>query len=327
MKRALLLTLTIIIAIVFAACNGGTANNSPANGNANSTNAAKTTSSAPAPTKEALMAMETKAFEAWKNKDTKFWDTFLADNFVGIDEHGKRVDRATVIKMISDDKCEVTKYSMTDEQMTPAGADAAIVTYKVNYDGKCGGQPMPPNIWGASVYVRSGDTWKSAYHNEMPIPDPNAKPADAPKAPPAEKKAAADDKKAETEKDKPAAPPSDDALVAAVKKGWEAWKNRDAKALGDMITKDFVLIDPMSKRYDHDGAVKNWTEQKCEIKSFSFADEIGTTITRDMGIVTLKEMADGTCDGHPAGSLLGSYIMVKDGDTWKAAMVFETPAM
>jgi ketosteroid isomerase-like protein len=327
MKRALLLTLTIITAIVFAACNGGIIDNKATNGNANNTNAAKTTASAPAPTKEALMALETKASEAWKNKDGKFWEGFLADNFVGLGPDGKRYDKAALLKMMSGDKCEVKSYSFSDDQMIAAGADAAILTYKITADYKCPGQPSIPNSWGASVFVRSGDTWKAAYYNEMPIPDPNAKPADAPKAPPAEKKTAADDKKAETEKDKPAAPPSDDALVAAVKKGWEAWKNRDAKALGDVITKDFVLIDPMAKRYDHDGAVKSWTEQKCEIKSVSFADEIGTPITKDMGIVTLKGVADGTCDGHPAGSLFGSYIMVKDGDTWKAAMIFETLAM
>ena len=36
-----------------------------------------------APTKVALMTLEKSAYEAWKSKDAKFWDTFLSDKFVG----------------------------------------------------------------------------------------------------------------------------------------------------------------------------------------------------------------------------------------------------
>jgi ketosteroid isomerase-like protein len=330
MKRALLLTLTLIAALFFIGCAGEAVNNKPANANTANTNAAKTTAAAPA--KEALMALETKAFEAWKNKDTKFWDGFLADNYIGIGEHGKRVDKAGVIKMMSEDKCEITKYAFSDEQMTPAGADAAIVTYKITYEGKCGGQAIPSPMWSASVYVRSGDTWKGAYHNEAIIMDANAKPGDKAKAPPPpaekkdEKKAAPETKSANAPDDKTPAP-AEDPYIAVVKKGWEAWKNRDAKGLGDSITKDFVLIDPMGNRLDNAGALKGWSEQKCEIKNVTFDDAQSTAFGKDLAIVTLKGNADGTCDGKPAGSLYGNYVLVKDGDNWKAAMIFEKPAM
>jgi ketosteroid isomerase-like protein len=331
MKRALLLALTIAAAIFFAACSGAPADNKPVNSNANSNaNAAKPT--AAAPTKESLMATETKAIEAWKNHDGKFWEGFLADNYVSFGPKGERMDKAQLIKMMTDDKCEVKSYSFSEEQVTPAGADAAILSYKLTSDYKCPGQPSFPNVWAASVYVRSGDTWKGAYHNEMPIMDAAAKP-EVPK--PAADKKAEGDKKAEDAKkpdsaasDKVATPAAaDDALIAAVKKGWDAWKNQDAKALGETIAKDFVLIDAMGKRYDNSGAIKSWTEAKCEIKGVSFDDPKSTMVTKDMGIVTLKGIADGTCGGQPAGALFGSYVMVKDGDAWKAAMIFETPAM
>ncbi|HEV7642672.1 MAG TPA: nuclear transport factor 2 family protein [Pyrinomonadaceae bacterium] len=330
MKRALLLTLTFIAALFFISCAGEAVNNKPANANTANTNAAKTT--APAPTKEALMALETKAFEAWKNKDTKFWEGFLVDNYVGLDEHGKRVDKAGVIKMITEDKCEITKSAFSDEQMTPAGADAAIVTYKIAYEGKCGTQTLPPAMWSTSVYVRSGDTWKGAYHNEAMIIDPSAK-SDAgtkPPPPPAEKK---DEKKAAPETKSANAPddktpaPAEDPYIAVVKKGWEAWKNRDAKALGDSLAKDFVMINPLGSRLDSAGAVKGWSEQKCEIKNVSFDDAKSTAFGKDMAIVTLKGNAEGTCDGKPVPSLIGTYLLVKDGDNWKAAMIFESPVM
>jgi ketosteroid isomerase-like protein len=317
MKRIILLILTIAAAILFAACIPPA--DKATNGNTAVVTNANAKPAAAAPTKEALMALATKATEAWKNKDSKFWDGFLADNFVGLDPTGKRTTKADLIKMMSEDKCEVKSYSFSDEQMIPAGADAAIITYKITSDYKCNGETGPPNAWAANVYVRSGDTWKGAYYNETIIMDPNAKPPAPPK---------------KDDKAKPAAPAAeekpagaDDPMVALVRKGWEAWKNRDAKALGDVITKDFVLIDPMGRRFDNAGALKSWTEEKCEIKGFTLTDAVSTPFGKDMGIVTLKGTADGTCDGHPAGSLIGTYVLVKDGDSWKAAMIFETPAM
>jgi ketosteroid isomerase-like protein len=338
MKRALLLALTIAAAIIFAACGGAPVDNKPANSTANSN--AGTTKPAPVlPTRESLVAMETKGIEAWKNHDGKFWEGFLADNYVSYGPKGERMDKAQLIKMMTDDKCEVKSYSFSEEQMTPAGADAVILSYKLTSDYKCPGQPSFPNAWAASVYVRNGDAWKGAYHNEMPIMptmDASAKP-EAPKSAPkpaGDKKAEGDKKSADGKNpdsaapDKAAAPAiSDDSLIAAVKKGWEAWKNHDAKALGDVIARDFVLIDPMGKRYDNAGALKAWSEDKCEIKGVSFEDPKSAMVTKDMGIVTLKGIADGTCGGQPAGALFGSYVMVKDGDAWKAAMIFETPAM
>jgi ketosteroid isomerase-like protein len=331
MKRALLLALTIAAAIFFAACSGAPADNKPANSNANS-NASAAKPAAVLPTKESLVAMETKGIEAWKNHDGKFWEGFLADNYVSYGPKGERMDKAQLIKMMTDDKCEVKSYSFSDEQATPAGADAVVLSYKLTSDYKCPGQPSFPNAWAASVYVRSGDTWKGAYHNEMPIMDASAKP-EAPK-PAGDKKAEGDKKSLDGKNadsvasDKATVPAiADDSLIAAVKKGWEAWKSHDAKALGDSIAKDFVLIDPMGKRYDNAGALKAWSEDKCEIKSISFDDPKSAMVTKDMGIVTLKGFADGTCGGQNAGALFGSYVMVKDGDAWKAAMIFETPAM
>ncbi len=318
MKRISLFILTAAAAIFLAACAPP---DKPANTNTNAgnsnTNANAAKPAAAAPTKEALMAMETKAIEAWKNKDSKFWDGFLADNFVGLNpETGKRMGKADLIKMMSDDKCVVGDYKLSDDQMTPAGADAAILTYKIAADFKCDGKTGPPVVWAGSVYVRSGDTWKGAYHNEAPVIDPKAPPPAAAKDKAKPAVPAAEEK----------APAADDPMVAVIRKGWDGWKNRDPKGLGDGLAKDFVLIDPFGRRFDSAGAINVWTEGKCEIKSFSFTNVESTSFGKDMGIVTLKGSADGTCDGHPIGSLWGTYVMIKDGEAWKAAMIFESPA-
>lgn len=328
-KLLILICLAAIAAFALAACAPPTANNANSN-NSNANANAKPV--AAAPTKDALVALDKKAWEAFKNKDGKFFESFLADDFVGLDKKGERMKKAGVVKEISEHKCEVKSFSFSDEQMIPAGADAAILTYKATQDITCDGKKEPENVWVASVFVRSGSEWKGAYHNEAPAIDP--KPAAPPKeaadstakAPPppaakSEKAPAAD------EKEKPAAP-AEDPAIASVKKGWEAWKNKDAKGLEEIITKDFVLVDATGQRSDHAGAMKFWTtDNPCDIKAVSFANAVSSAIAKDVSLVTLKGTADGKCEGMDAGSLWGSYLLVKEGDAWKAAMIFETPAM
>ena len=72
------------VALVFAA------NTAPAEtAQANKATPAAAKPAAAAPTLEALMTLEKNSFEAWKTKDTKFWNTYLWDKFVGYSSSGK----------------------------------------------------------------------------------------------------------------------------------------------------------------------------------------------------------------------------------------------
>ena len=169
MNTIKLLLLTFAAAIFLAACQPPANNSAPANSNANYNANANRAATAAAPTKDALLALDRSAFEAWKNKDTKFWDTFISSRFAAVEPSGK-IDKAEVLKHFADDKCEVKSYSISDDQMTPLGTDAALLTYKASTDATCGGKPEPPNAWAATLYVREGDGWKAVFHGENPIP-------------------------------------------------------------------------------------------------------------------------------------------------------------
>jgi ketosteroid isomerase-like protein len=310
-----------VAAVLFAACTPPA--NTPTNTNANTANANANVAAAKpaAPTVEALTALETKATEAWKNKDTKFWDTFLADNFVGFGADGKRYGKADVAKMMAEDKCEVKSYSFSDQHVTPAGADAAIITMKVTTDYTCNGKPGPSPVISASVYERSGDDWKAAYHNEVPVVDPKNMKAGEPKPAAPMAKTTASPAAAAT------ADALTDSLMAIEKSGWEAWKARDAKKLSDMTGSDLAYVDFMGNFASNKAdTIKAWTEAKCEIKNFALSDGKSTMITKDAAILTFKGVPEGTCDGNPLKAIWGTSIYVKDGDTWKPVYVFETPA-
>ncbi len=313
MKRITLYILTAAAAIALASC-GETVDKTPATG-ANSTNTAVKPTPA-APTKEALIALETKAFEAWKNKDGKYFDGFLTDSFVMIGESG-RVDKAAAVKSITEDPCDIKSFSFSDEQLTPAGDDAAILTLRSSVDGTCGGEKIQSQSWVATVYVRSQTQWKAAYHNEIPIPDPNAKPA-VPVAKTSGKiEPGTDTKPADT---------ATEALLAVEKKGWEAWRDRDANTLDQLAGNDLILIDLSGQRFEKTGAIKTWTESQCEIAGFTLSEPAGVSLTKDAGLLLFKGTADGRCDGRELSPIWQTSVYVRQGESWKYVMVIQTPA-
>ncbi|HEX3101797.1 MAG TPA: nuclear transport factor 2 family protein [Pyrinomonadaceae bacterium] len=307
MKITLKFLLAAVFAATLAACGGPAGNSSAGNAGPSST-----PYSGP-PAKDALMALEKSAYEAWKNKDAKFWGTFLASDFVGFGTAG-RLDKTAAIKEYGGTDCDVKSYSLSDDQMTPLGDDVAIVTYKTTIDATCSGHKLPAHAWGAAIYVRGGSRWSNVFHAETPVSDPKAPPAAAPE-----------------KKDPAAATPTAadtpvDPFIASEQKAWEAWKNKDAAALVAYAGKDLISISPDGNRLDRAASLKSWTEDnKCEINSISLTDGARKSLGKDLLLVTYKASIDGTCGGQPVPAAWCATVYTNDG-TWKATFLQEVPA-
>ncbi|MCO6509882.1 MAG: nuclear transport factor 2 family protein [Aridibacter famidurans] len=311
MTKLMLFVLTVAAVCLFAACPAPDANNSANTENAN-TNAEESTSAAP--TKEALFALEKSAYDAWKNKDADFWGPFLSDKFVGYGQTGK-LDKAAAVKEYAGAECDVKSVAFSDETMTPLGADAAFLTYKVAVDGTCGGQKLPASSWAVGAYVREDGKWKGAFHAEAPVADPNAPaaaPASAPAAPKSEDEAAKPD--AATE-----------ALFAVEKKAWEDWKAGNAKGLEDWSGKNLVSLSPADGWTDRAASLKRWAE-KCDIKSMELSDPASVSWGADYALLTFTSSLDGKCGEQALGKEWGATIYAKEDGAWKAVMTMGTPA-
>jgi hypothetical protein len=111
--------------------------------NANASTAVEKTAPA-GPQKVALATLEKSAYAAWKSKDSKFWDKFLSDKFVGWGTSGK-LDKGSAKKEYTGADCEIKSYALSEERVSPRGK-AALITYKATVDGTCGEttRPNPP---------------------------------------------------------------------------------------------------------------------------------------------------------------------------------------
>ena len=346
MKSIFTIAALLATAAFLAACGAPAANTNATNTN---TNAAKTAPSAP--TADALLEMDKKANEAYIKGDSKYFETMLDDKFVSF-EGGSRISKKDMLAMIGGNKCEVKDGWKVDEpQMTKINDDTYALTYKTTMDGSCtmDGKSMkiPSPTRATSVWVRNGDKWNGVFHAETLIIDPKAPPAAPTAAPPAankpadkpaaEKKAdpAAKDDKAATNSNtaapaKPTPGANTEALVKSHTAGWEAFKNKDAKYFEANLTAGFAFVDPIGGFHGTKAdTIKTWTEtMKCEgITKVAVTDGFASAISPTLELLTLKGTADGTCDGQKNGDLWQSAFYVKEGEVWKLAFMFESPAM
>ncbi len=148
-----------------------------------------------------------------------------------------------------------------------------------------------------------------------------------------------DAKKEESKKDdksaapaaptKPVASANTDALVKLHTSGWEAFKAKDAKKFDEMLPSNVAVVDPIGRWFSgKDSVIKQWTEtMKCEgITKVSVTDGFASAISPTVELLTVKGSSDGTCDGQKNGALWQTAVYVKEGDAWKMAFMFETPA-
>lgn len=61
----------------------------------------------------AFLRLETRAYEAWQSRDARFWDRFLADDFIGWGARG-RIDKAGAAREYAGADCTINSYGLTD---------------------------------------------------------------------------------------------------------------------------------------------------------------------------------------------------------------------
>ena len=303
-------TLLAVVSIMFVACVGPAKNPN--------TNAVKP--AAAAPTTAALLALETQANEAYIRGDGKFFEGMLSDKVV-MTNGGQRLGKADFVKLIGSMKCSIKEgWSLTEPQMSKINEDTYVLSYKIAMDGACTSngitEKQPSPVRAATLWVRSSEKWQAAFHGENLIVDPKATPAPVKQ----------EESRKEASKKQPVAEPGTDALMAAEKSVWEAWKAKDAKKIEELTANDITFVNIFGAHFATKAEViKDWTGSTCDVKSFSLKDGAGTFVSPTVAILTVTGSLDATCGGQKPPPVYGATVYVKDGDVWKWAFGFNSP--
>ncbi len=139
---------------------------------ANSTSGANT--AAPAKAKgdantDALVKVERSVWEAWKARDAKKLEDLTTRDISFVNIFGAYFGtKADVMKDWTSAKCEMKSVSVTAGAGTMLSPTVGILTVKGTADGTCDGQKVVGYVWGTSVYVKDGETWKWAFGFNSP---------------------------------------------------------------------------------------------------------------------------------------------------------------
>ena len=107
---------------------------------------------------DTLIALEKKSWEAWKNRDGKFFDEFLSDDHLEIG-FGGIANKAAVVDMVGSPVCTVKSYTVDKFKCTQIDTNVAALNYYAAQDTVCYGKPVPSPVWVTSLFVKRGERW------------------------------------------------------------------------------------------------------------------------------------------------------------------------
>lgn len=112
-------------------------------------------------------------------------------------------------------------------------------------------------------------------------------------------------------------------LKAKEQAAWQAFKDKNAKAFGDILTDDAINIAGGMMQKGKQEIVKGM--DGCTVNNFSLSDFSFLWIDKDAVIITYTGTQDATCGGQKQpGKVLASSVWQKKGGKWLSSFHQET---
>ncbi|MFY9821236.1 MAG: nuclear transport factor 2 family protein [Thermoanaerobaculia bacterium] len=111
--------------------------------------------------KEDLTRLERQSWEAWKNHDGKFFQTFLSDDHLEVGFQGLS-DKSQVVSFVASPICRIKSYELDGFELRKFSPETALLTYRAAQETTCNGRPVPSPVWVSSLYVKRGGHWLNA---------------------------------------------------------------------------------------------------------------------------------------------------------------------
>ena len=117
--------------------------------------------------KEQLIKLEKQSWEAWKNRDGKFFQDFLSEDHVEVGFSGL-ANKAEVVAFVGSPVCTVKNYQLDHFEMKLLDKNTALLTYWETQDTVCH-NPVPSPCWVSSLYMKRGDRWLNVFYQQTQI--------------------------------------------------------------------------------------------------------------------------------------------------------------
>jgi hypothetical protein len=122
-----------------------------------------------APDKDAMMAKEKAAWQAFKDKKVDDFKKVVNADFRGVYAEGI----STMQKELDDmQKWDMKSFAISDYNVVSAGADTIVTTYKVVIEGTYDGKDNSGTYNAGSVWKMQKGAWQAIFHTNSKAQEP-----------------------------------------------------------------------------------------------------------------------------------------------------------
>jgi len=114
---------------------------------------------------QTLVDLEKKSWQAWQQRDPRFFENFLARDHVEVGVAGV-IDKQAVLTGVASPVCVVDTYAVDRFKLTVLAADLALLTYHASQQTRCAGRPVPSPVWVSSLYIQRDGHWLNALYQQ-----------------------------------------------------------------------------------------------------------------------------------------------------------------
>jgi len=117
-----------------------------------------------APDKDAMMAKEKAAWQAFKDKKSDDFKKLLSADFMGVYAEGFYPLQKELDAM---QQWDMKSFSLSDFNLVMTDADTAVVSYKVKVEGTYQGKDASGDYNAASIWQMKKGQWRAIFHTDM----------------------------------------------------------------------------------------------------------------------------------------------------------------
>ena len=114
-----------------------------------------------------LIVLEKQVFEAHKQNNATFFQSFIPEDFVFLSSGGVR-NKAQIVKYASVANCEEQNYSLDNFQTLMVDKNSAMLTYKLTQNFVCSGKADSSTLWVSTLFTKRKGKWVSVFHQTTP---------------------------------------------------------------------------------------------------------------------------------------------------------------
>jgi hypothetical protein len=115
---------------------------------------------------KALESKEKMGWQAWKDHDAKPVEPMTPDDALSVADGGVFKGKEQLLKSITDARCTVNSYSLSDFSFMWLDKDTVIMTYTAAQDATCDGKKQSGKVFATSVWQKKAGKWMSPFHQE-----------------------------------------------------------------------------------------------------------------------------------------------------------------